>query len=405
MNKKDALELKRRFTKESSVSRLAGCYVDCNKNVVLRFNENFLNLAEEEFYKYLEIARKTLSGNIGNNILEHEFPGNEEETGGIQEYLLQVKSSDFKDDSCLDRLYQTIIEKYSFPGNYLILVFKDTYDVMTRTKDGIDVDESEEVFEYILVSICPVELAKPALGYRTDENRIGARIRDWVVGNPDTGFLFPAFDNRSADIHKVDFFIRDPKEPHNEFIEEVLGCNPRRTSFVQRSVFAGIVKQAYRDDSEKAESMLLEIEDSFKLMTSGNGEEEQEGEPILLTEQVIDTVLEENDVEEVPAGIIRKICRDEFSDELPAVENLVDERALKAYAPVKRERELVKEVIGLQNRIKELDGADSGYDVVLKMSKERAGEVFCDIINDRRYILIPCEENEQVSVNGELLQE
>ncbi|KOF57622.1 hypothetical protein AGR56_15030 [Clostridium sp. DMHC 10] len=47
----------------------------------------------------------------------------------------------------------------------------DAYDVMKKTTDNSKLDESEEVYEYILCAICPVSLAKPALGYLEDENR------------------------------------------------------------------------------------------------------------------------------------------------------------------------------------------------------------------------------------------
>ena len=57
MNKKDVLEIRRRFTKNTSIDRVSGCYVDCNRNIVVKFNESFYGLSEEEFYKYLEIAK------------------------------------------------------------------------------------------------------------------------------------------------------------------------------------------------------------------------------------------------------------------------------------------------------------------------------------------------------------
>ena len=71
MNKKEILEIKRRFKKEeASFTRLVGCYVDGNKNKICIFGGKFLNLEEEEYYKYLEIANKALSGTLGNNLLE-----------------------------------------------------------------------------------------------------------------------------------------------------------------------------------------------------------------------------------------------------------------------------------------------------------------------------------------------
>ena len=404
MNKKDALEIRRRFTKNTSIDRVSGCYVDCNKNIVVKFSESFYNLAEEEFYKYLEIAKKTMSGNVGNNILELEFPSDEEETGGKQEFFMALKKSGLKEEDLLDRLYDDIITKYAYTGNFIIIVFHDSYDIMTRTSDNIEIDESEEVFEYILVSVCPVELSKPALGYRQDENRIGARIRDWVVGAPDLGFMFPAFDDRSADIHKVDFFIRDPKTPHPEFVEDVLGCNTRRTAYEQRETLRQIVNKAYRDE-DKAEEVLLGIEESFKLKAD---EAEKEGvpltAPIMLSSEIIDDVIEENEIGEDQGAFIKKTVLDEFADELPAITNLVDERALKANEPVKREKELVKEVIELRNKLENQSAsALAHFDVILTVAPEKAGLVKADYINDTRYLIIPLDEDEQASVNGQLL--
>ena len=56
MNKKEILELKRRMTKTNcTFTRMCGCYVNAEKEIVLTFNENFLNLGEDELHKYLEM--------------------------------------------------------------------------------------------------------------------------------------------------------------------------------------------------------------------------------------------------------------------------------------------------------------------------------------------------------------
>ena len=67
MNKKEVLELKRRLKKDQATfSRLVGCYVDCNHEKVCKFGGKFLTLEEDEYYKYLEISNKVLSGTLGN---------------------------------------------------------------------------------------------------------------------------------------------------------------------------------------------------------------------------------------------------------------------------------------------------------------------------------------------------
>ena len=71
LRNKDILELKRRFKKENcTITRMCGCYVDASKNKVVELSETFLNLEDEEFFKYLEIAKKTLSGTFWSCILQ-----------------------------------------------------------------------------------------------------------------------------------------------------------------------------------------------------------------------------------------------------------------------------------------------------------------------------------------------
>ena len=77
MTKRDILELKRRLKKtECTFTKMSGCYVNANKEKVLSFTQDFRDLADEEYYKYLELAGKVLSGTVGNNLLKEEYVTN-----------------------------------------------------------------------------------------------------------------------------------------------------------------------------------------------------------------------------------------------------------------------------------------------------------------------------------------
>ena len=222
MNRKDILELKRRFKKDQcTFTKLCGCYVDGEKKTLLEFKETFLNLPEEEFYKYLEISKKVLSGTIDNNLLELNFPYDENFKNEKQDFLMQLKKSGLKDDALLRKFYDSIIESYDHAGNFLILVFHDVYDVMTKTTDNMKIDESEEIYEYILCAICPVSLSKPGLGYFETEREIKARIRDWIVEVPTLGFAFPGFIDRSSDVNTIMYYT---KNAYQCFIDSMLQC-------------------------------------------------------------------------------------------------------------------------------------------------------------------------------------
>lgn len=413
MNKKDILELKRRFKKDAcTFTRLCGCYVDADRNKVTTFGETFLNLEDEEFYKYLEIAKKVMSGTIANNILELEFPLAEEAAGGRQQFLMGLRESALKNDDLMDAFYDLVIENYRYVGNYLILVFHDAYDVMTKTSDNNKLDESEEVYEYLLCAICPVTLSKPGLGYREDENRIGPRIRDWVVGVPDTGFVFPAFTDRSSDIHSVMFYTRDVKTPHAEFMEGALGCDPKFTATEQKLTFQNIVKDVIGEDDETSEAVFLDIQDNLNDLIPVTEEDAPEPEPTPVTLSTISSVLSESGVTEEQAAVIEKTYEDVFGEELPPAEHLVDPKLLEANAKRKEKLELVQQVENLKQQLEETrslpvedrDGEDvpevKTYDVILRVKPEKVGQIHSQMIDGQKCLVIPMGENEHAAVNG-----
>lgn len=121
---------------------------------------------------------------------------------------MALRDSDLADEDMLTAYYEHVIDTYDHTGNYFIVLFLDNYDVMTKTEDKKNLDESEETFKYLICTVCPVDLSKAALGYNETMNQIKSRERDWVVGAPESAFMFPAFNDRSTDIHSALFIQR-----------------------------------------------------------------------------------------------------------------------------------------------------------------------------------------------------
>lgn len=433
MTKKDVLELKKRFTKNGcTFTKLGGCYVDAEKNKLVNIHETFLNLEEEEFYKYLDIAKKTLSGKLNNNLLELEFPLKEEEPGGKQQFLMGLRESQLKNPELLDRFYDLIIEQYDCTGNYLILIFHDVYDVIKKTSDNLNLDESEEMYEYLLCAICPVTLSKAALGYREDEHRIGPRIRDWVVGAPDAGFVFPAFTERSTDIHSVMFYTRDTKSPHFELMEEFLGCTARRTATMQKNAFNDMMQNVIDTHEEVNDVMLMDIQSEFGGLVEEHENSGQEDE-LTLNKTVLQNIMIGNGVPEPVIEDTIKAYEEEFSDETPIIETLVDAKTLEENAQMKAHKSLIDEVVALKSTIAEkntiieeknsiieqnhLDGEAAvsldntngilednlqinASDVIVNVNPDKVPLITSQIIDGRQCLVIPLEVDEHIRVNG-----
>ena len=453
MRKKDILELKKRLKKDHcTFTKMCGCYVNGEKHIILKFRETFLNLDEDEYFKYLEIAKKVLSGTIGNNILELNFPINEDLINEKQISLMQLKNSQLKDDALLDDFYDSIIDNYDYTGNLLILIFHDAYDVITKTKDNAKLDESEEVYEYVLCAICPVTLSEPGLRYFEDENKIKARIRDWVVENPTNGFIFPAFIDRSSDVNSIMYYTKNAKDTHPELMENALGCYSKQTATIQKETFQSIIKDSFSADEKKAEKIFMDVQENLNNMIDEYNAiyDDVDPEPITLTKNDIQNLLIESGVPEEITTKIEKSYEEVFGDDLPLAENLIDAKTLKANEQRKREEHLQKQVEILQTRLEQVKQevavdnetkestevnddnispeetseaeleesletsseephdntpedtiVNTNYDVILEVKPEKIPQIKSQIIDGQKCIVIPIDENEQTKVNGQ----
>lgn len=434
MRKKDILELKKRFKKDHcTFTKMCGCYVNGEKNILLKFRETFLNLEEDDYFKYLEIAKKVLSGTIENNILELNFELNEEHVNEKQLEFMKLKNSQLKDDLLLDDFYNSIINNYDYEGNFLILIFHDAYDIITKTKDNAKLDESEEVYEYILCAICPVELSKAGLRYFEEENSIKSRTRDWVVEAPSNGFVFPAFINRTTDVNSIMYYTKNAKDTHPELMENVLGCPSKQTNTEKKETFNDILRDALGPDEKKSDHFFMEIQESLNNKIEEHNIIHEDSEtPIFLTDEVIQDILNESGVPDEITTKIEKSYAESFGDTPPVADILIDNKALAAKAQKKKEEILEKQVRILENKLERvtqdnslnteaavevdsnnlieenenntfndnLSEVDNNYDIVLQVKPEKVSKIKSEIINGQKCIIIPVDEDEHTNVNG-----
>ncbi len=309
MNKREVSEIRRLFHPDRCpVTRICGCYVDGEKNKKTTMKEAFLSLPEEEAFKYSEIFRKTLSGTIGRNLLDMEFPLAEESGGGAQEYLMKLKASALRDDDLLADFYDRVIETFLCPENYYIVLIHGAYDIPKKASDGMEMfDASDEVYDFLLCSICPVKLTKPGLCYNEGTNSIQERIRDWFVEPPAAGFLFPAFTDRRTDIHSLLYYSRDPEELNSEFARLLLGCDLPLTASSQKDTFNTLVANTLQNECsyetvrtvhENLNNLIEEHKDDPELLTL----DREDMKRLLVQSGAPEEALEHFDVEFEQAG-------------------------------------------------------------------------------------------------------
>ena len=368
MNKKEILEIRKQFTPANcAITRICGCYVDHEKNKKMESKEAFLSLPEEEAFKYFDIFKKTLSGTVGKNMLNMEFPLDAEMPGGTQEFLLKLRNSKLEDDMLLEEFYDKVIATYEYAENYYIILIHAMYDIPGRTSDDLEMfDASDEVYEYLLMSICPVSLSKAGLCYNAEDNRIEDRIRDWIVDMPDKGFLFPAFNDRGTDLHSVLYYTKKSADLQPEMIDQLLGAKMPMSADDQKETFQMIIEDTLGEDGDY--ETVRNIHETLNDLIE---EHKVEPEPLALDMTEMKKVFEKSGVDaEKMENFDRNFEENAGEKASLLASNIAETKKFNIETP----------------------------DVIIKVNPDRADLIETRIIDGRQCLVIPVDDH--IEVNG-----
>ena len=371
MNQKELGELRRRFRPEkSAIGRIYGCYVNSNKEVISYLDESLGRMPQEESEKYLGLLKKSLSGTLGRNLMDIVFSTEQVMDSDEHRLLSALRESGLKDGDVREEFYRKVIDALDMgESNYLILLAHDAYDVPYRGKDGADqADAADAVFQYILCCVCPVKDGKPELGYFPGENEFHSCTAGQVVSAPELGFLFPAFDDRTANIYNALFYSRNAGEIHHEFIDAIFHTEAPMSAAEQKEAF----ESALCGGLEEACSLEV-VQAVHEQLTERIDEHKESGssEPLALTARDVGGILRRCGVEEERVESFQAQCGQSFGESAalnPA--NLIDSKKFE----IRTSQVLIS--------------VDPAYSYVVESR----------VIDGKRYLLIPA--GEEVEVNG-----
>ena len=373
MDKKSVSEIKSKcFNKnDCRIDRMRACYVNEEKEKISTFHDMFLQLEEQERAKYCELFKRSMSGKFGRNLFNVEFPVPEEMEGGHQEFLYRLQKSELKDDGLVEQLFDKIIGSYSYPGKYLIILTHGVYDIPMKLKDQTVLDDaSEYVYSFILCTICPVELLREGLCYDVNAQTFLSRTDDWAVKNPETAFLFPAFNFRNTDIHNSLYFTRHPEERHEEIPLDILGAELSRTEKDQQHVFREIIETTLSGDCTF--ETVRNISEEINEMIRENSNDKESDDHVELGKGDMRRLLASNGATDEQLNQFERIYDEAVGDDnSPLVaENIQDQKHL-----------VVKSLT-----------------MKLDVKSENADLVETRVIDGREYLLIPIADD--IEVNG-----
>ncbi len=369
MNQKEVSEIRRRLVAgKNSISRIYGCYVNTKKEIISYLDESLGSMPELEVIKYMELLKKTLSGSLGKNLIDIVFSTQQVMDSQEHRLLMSLRSS-IKDSEARNTFYQKIIDSLEMDNNYLLLLAGDTYDVAYRSKDGeLQAAASDTVFSYIICAVCPVVDGKHELGYFSGENEFHGYAASQIVSAPELGFMFPAFDNRSANIHNALFYSKNSGQIHQEFIDAVFRTEAPMSAEEQKAAFQTALTEA------------LETNCSFDVVQSVHEQirerivqhkESKNPDSLEITARELSEILKNNGIPEEQIQTFQEKCSKEFGEGAALNPlNIIDSGKFELITP--------------QIKV----SVDPQYSYMLETK----------LIGGRKYILIPADEG--VEVNG-----
>ena len=243
MNDKEIGEIRRHLRRDrSNITALYGCYVNDTREIITEFRQSTGIMPENESDKYFALLRRTLSGSIGKNLIDITFKTSQVADSPEHKLLMGLRESKCNDEQMREAFFKKIIDTVVIEGSYLILLACDSYDVPFKSKDdALQSDKSEEVYTYILCTICPVKQTKANLHYVPEEKLFHDGAMNQMVSAPMLGFLFPAFDDRATNIYNALYYTKDVKSSQEELISALFNTPVPKPAFEQKKSFEALL--------------------------------------------------------------------------------------------------------------------------------------------------------------------
>ena len=189
LNRNDMMELTRRMNlSRNCFFRIAGSYRDKEGYDDGSFNTAFLKLNQKDKIKNIEIAKAVVFADTNTELKEYDITGRDGNCAEFKSMLESLRQCGLKNDALLDVFYDIMSEKYvkefKPENDFGIFMFYGSYDIKIKGADKEYMDDSEEVYSFLICAICPV-------------------YENYDPGLPDYGFLYPSFKDRSMDAEHI----------------------------------------------------------------------------------------------------------------------------------------------------------------------------------------------------------
>lgn len=327
MNIKEIAEIRKNFSDDCgffTVGHVLSAFVDSEKNIKYKANRLYNTLPAEEAELIMIILKKVLSGQIGKNLLEYQFPNEAYEEGNSQHLLYNVMKSKLLDDELADNFLNTIVEKMEYVSTYAIFSAHCTYNVLKKNKNDDFDEEADLEYNFIITAICPVNIRMDGLIFDDITNEIVKKPNsDRIVEMPSDGFLFPVFSDRTPDINGVMYYTKNAKKPNTSIVDELLGCEFVMSCQSEKATFHSILNNVVADELDY--SMITTVNEKIQEIVDQNS---HETEIPTIDKTRLSSILWESGVSQEKLEHLPKVYETALGNKTLTAVNLVDKKTV-----------------------------------------------------------------------------
>ena len=276
MNQKELNEIRRRFKLDrNSISKIFGCYVNSNKEVISWVDASMGLMQQEEQEMYLALLKKALSGALGKNLVDIVLDTRQVADSDEGRLLQTLRQTELKDPNSRETLCHTIIDALDMgETNYLILLAADTYDVPHKSRDDeFQADAGDTVYRYFVCAVCP------------------------------------AFDNRAANLYNVLFYTKNPAELNQAVIDALFRVEPPMSAAEQKNVFDTALTEAL--DQDCSYDVVQSVHEQIRARIEDH-KESHDPEPLELTVTDVGCILANSGVDTEKVEAFKENCEKQY---------------------------------------------------------------------------------------------
>ena len=369
MNKKEIAEIRKNFSDDCgffTVGHVLSAFVDSEKNIKYKANRLYNTLPAEEAELIMIILKKVLSGQIGKNLLEYQFPNEAYEEGNSQHLLYNVMKSKLLDDELADNFLNTIVEKMEYVSTYAIFSAHCTYNVLKKNKNDDFGEDADLEYNFVITAVCPVNIRMDGLIFDDITNEIVKKPNsDRIVEMPSDGFLFPVFSDRTPDINGVMYYTKNAKKPNTSIVDELLGCEFVMSCQSEKATFHSILNNVVADELDY--SMITTVNEKIQEIVDQNS---HETEIPTIDKTRLSSILWESGVSQEKLEHLPKVYEKAMGDKSFKAVNLLESKTIVSVPSI-----------------------------TVNITRDGVDKVKTEHINGKKHLIIDLEDPE-ISVNG-----